>query len=206
MKKKLFALLAAVCVTLTACTFFACADAADNKDGEYVTDNDKPEGDDSNDNNNENKPEGDDSNDNNNENKPEGDATIENGHKIVYAFTTDGDTMEITQKSSMYDYMCALKEDGALTFEGTMSEYGFYITSVMGVTSVTVSSTPTSYTGWDWAVYTTITELDGVSYSGEEYTTIDGVKLYKASYGASGVPCVEGESYALVYELSSMSW
>lgn len=166
MKKKLFALLAAVCVTLTACTFFACADAPDDKDG----------------------------------------ATIENGHKIVYAFTADGDTMEITEKSSMYDYMCALKEDGVLSFEGTTSEYGFYITSVMGVTSVTVSSTPTSYTGWDWAVYTTVTMLDGVNYSGDEYTTIDGVKLYKASYGVSGVPCIEGESYALVYELSSMSW
>lgn len=133
-----------------------------------------------------------------------GDA-IENGHTIVYAFTASEDVMTITETSSMYDYMNALKEVD-LVFDGYNDEYGFYVTSVFGVSGKTISSTANSYTGWDWMVYTTVTTVDGVIYSGEESTVIDGVTLYKASYGVSGLPCIAGESYALVYELSSMTW
>ena len=188
MKKKIFAIIVAICVCLSLCAFIGCTntDKGDNG-GNAMGGNQNNSG-------------------NENTNDEDKDATIENGHKIVYAFTADGEVMSITEKSSMYDYMCTLKEDGFLTFEGSESEYGYYITSVMGVTSKTISSTANSYSGWDWAVYTTITELDGVIYSGDETTVVDGATFYKASYGVSGIPCIDGESYALVYEFSSMTW
>ena len=182
MIKKILAIIAAACVTLSVCAFAACATSDNGGKDQSGNQQNSTEGE----------------NDQN--------AEIENGHKIVYAFTADKDVLEISDDTSMYDYMCALKDDGFLSFEGSDGDYGFYVTSVMGVTSKVVSSTANSYSGWDWAVYTTVTELDGVIYSGDESTTIDGITLYKASYGVSGVPCIEGESYALVYELSTMTW
>ena len=182
MIKKILAIIAAACVTLSVCAFAACATSDNGGKDQSGNQQSSTEG-------------------GNNQN-----AEIENGHKIVYAFTADKDVLEISYDTSMYDYMCALKDDGFLSFEGSDGDYGFYVTSVMGVTSKVVSSTANSYSGWDWAVYTTVTELDGVIYSGDESTTIDGITLYKASYGVSGVPCIEGESYALVYELSTMTW
>lgn len=133
------------------------------------------------------------------------DGKIENGLTIVYVFTVDEQRMP-ADGGSMLDYMNALKTAGDLTFEGSDGDYGFYIISVLGVSGKTVTSTANSYSGWDWYVYTTITTIDGVIYSGEESMTIGGVTFYKASYGVSGIPCIAGESYALVYELTSMSW
>ncbi len=132
---------------------------------------------------------------------------IEQGYSISYAFTASAEVLEISDTSSMKDYMDALKEDGALAFEGSDDDYGYYITSVLGVSSKTVSSTANSYSGYDWAVYTTLTSLDGTIYSTDESTfNYNGVTLYKSSYGVSGLPCVEGHTYALVYEFTSMSW
>lgn len=126
---------------------------------------------------------------------------IKQGYSICYAFTASSD------KASMKDYLDALKEDGAITFEGSESQYGFFITSVLGVSSKTVSSTANSYSGYDWTVYTTLKEKDGVVYAYADSTFVyDGITLYKGAYGVSGIPCVEGETYALVYELSSSSW
>lgn len=139
-------------------------------------------------------------------NQTEQTTEIANGHTAVFAFTADNDVMTITETSTMYDYLCALRDGGWLTFEGSDGDYGFYITSVMGISGKTVSSTPNFYSGWDWAVYTTVTEIDGVIYSGEDTYATAGVTLYKASYGVSGLPCIEGESYALVYEYSEMSF
>lgn len=133
------------------------------------------------------------------------DGKIENGHTIVYAFTV-GERNDVADGGSMLDYMNALKADGDLTFEGSEGDYGYYITSVLGVSGKAVASTASSYSGWDWYIYTTLTTIDGVIYSGEESLIIGGVTFYKASYGVSGIPCVAGESYALVYELTSMSW
>lgn len=135
-----------------------------------------------------------------NDNRGSTDGEIANGHTIVYAFTahTDG--------GSMLDYMNALKATGDLSFGGNDGEYGFYITSVLGVGSKVVSSTASSYSGWDWTVYTTVTTVDGVTYSGTQSFAYNGITFYKASYGVSAIPCVSGESYALVYEFSSMTW
>ena len=135
-----------------------------------------------------------------NDDRGEPSGKIENGHVAVYAFTAD------KSEGSMLDCMNSLKAAGDLTFEGSDGEYGFYITSVLGIGSKTVSSTANSYSGWDWAVYTTVTTIEGVTYSGTESFDYCGIKFYKASYGVSGIPCVSGESYALVYEFSSMTW
>ena len=130
---------------------------------------------------------------------------IENGHSIVYAFTVEEEVITVDD-GSMPDYMNALKAAGDLTFEGSDGDYGFFITSVLGVGSKPVSSTANTYSGWDWAVYTTVTTIDGVTYSGTESFVYNGITFYKASYGVSGIPCITGESYALVYEFSSVSW
>ena len=132
---------------------------------------------------------------------------IEQGYSICYAFTASNDIITITDSTSMKDYMDALKKAGRLSFEGSDGDYGYYITSVLGVSSVTVSSTANSYSGYDWTVYTTSTTIDGTIYSSDSETfTYNGITLYKAAYGVSGIPCVSGQTYALVYELSSMSW
>lgn len=130
-------------------------------------------------------------------------AEIEQGYSITYAFTVP----EGCTQKTMKDYMDVLKEQGALSFEGQDGDYGFYITSVLGIASKTVSSTLNSYSGYDWAVYTTLTEADGVPYASADDTFVyGGVTLYKASYGVSGLPCAEGHTYALVYEYSTMTW
>lgn len=134
-------------------------------------------------------------------------AEIDQGYSISYAFTPSSEVLTLSDSTSVKDYMDALKEDGVLTFEGSQSEYGFFISSVLGVENRTVSSTANSYSGYGWTVYTTLREKDGVPYVYEDSTFVyDAIILYKASYGVSGIPCVEGETYALVYELSSSSW
>jgi hypothetical protein len=133
--------------------------------------------------------------------------TVENGHKIYYAFTADKDVMTINENSSVYDYMLALKDKNFLTFEYTGSGKDLFITSILGIGSVSISSTSNSYTGWDWMIYTTITSIDGTTYSDDSSScTIEGITYYMSSYGASGLPCVEGESYVWVYQLSTMTW
>ena len=51
------------------------------------------------------------------------------------------------------------------------------------------------------------TEEDGVVYADPEYGTFEhgGKTLASASYGASQLPCVEGYTYALVYQAWSYS-
>lgn len=95
---------------------------------------------------------------------------------------------------SLEDAMNALAESGELSFDGSESEYGFFITSVNGV-----SADPASQY---WAVYTTLGDYEGVSYSNAEYGTFDhdGATLNSASYGISGLPAAEGELYALTLE------
>lgn len=128
------------------------------------------------------------------------DGKLENGHSIVYAFTAEEG--KVASGGSMLDYMNALKISGDLIFE----ESNGFVISVFGVTGKTVSSAANAYSGWDWTVYTTVTTEDGVTYSGTENFDYCGLKFYKASYGVAGIPCIAGESYALVYEFSSMIW
>lgn len=125
---------------------------------------------------------------------------IEHGYSVCYAFTADTSVLALTETTTVKDYMDALKAAGRLDFEGNDGGYGYYITSVFGIKSRTVSSSPTHYAGYDWAVYTTLTQLDGVIYSSDEAFIYGGITLYKTVYGVSGIPCAEGRTYALVYE------
>lgn len=105
--------------------------------------------------------------------------------------------METEDGKSMYDALVALQADGRLTFDGSESTYGFYITSVNGI-----AATNENY----WVVYTTLGTYEGVSYSDATWGTIEHsdalgntYTLASASYGVSGLPLVEGELYALAW-------
>ena len=102
---------------------------------------------------------------------------------VIQANTTNG---------SMQDAMAKFKEEGKLTYEGSESEYGFYLTSVNGYT-------PDASKNEFWAVYTTLGEYGGVSYSSAEYGTYDykDTSCASASYGITGLPMVEGYLYIL---------
>ena len=106
------------------------------------------------------------------------------------------DKLAVIQASStggsLEEAMSALKEAGALTYEGSEGDYGFYLTSVNGYT-------PDAENNEYWAIYTTLGEYGGVEYSNSEYGTYeyDGKTCAGASYGISGIPLVEGEIYVL---------
>ena len=93
---------------------------------------------------------------------------------------------------SMQDAMSKFKEEGKLNYEGSEGDYGFYITSVNGYT-------PDASKNEFWAVYTTLGEYGGVTYSSAEYGTYDykGTACASASYGISGLPMVKGHLYIL---------
>ena len=114
-----------------------------------------------------------------------------------YVMTVDADVTELDEQTTLYDYMCALREAGELTFEAELGEYGYFIVSVEGVENTAESAT----SGYAWTIYTDLSELDGVIYSDASYDTweYDGRQLASANYGISGLPAVEGYTYALVY-------
>lgn len=132
---------------------------------------------------------------------------IEQGYSICYAFTATSDELAIDENTTVKDYLDKLQEEGKIAFTGSDSEYGFFIDSVLGISGVTVESTSNFYSGYSWAVYTTLTTVDDVIYSADDTVfEYNGITLYYSSYGVSGLPCVEGETYALVYEFSSFSF
>lgn len=137
---------------------------------------------------------------------------IEQGYSVCYAFTADKEVLPLENTTSVKDYIDKLKADGKFAFEGAAGDYGYYITSVLDVGSVTVDSQYNAdgtgwYTGYDWVLYTTLTSIDGTVYSADDAAFVyNGITLYKASYGVSYLPCVEGQTYAFVYELSTMHW
>ncbi len=125
----------------------------------------------------------------------EEETSSQSDEKYSVVFTAD-DAVVIkasTTEGSLEDALNALKDSNALDFTGSQSEYGLYIESVNGRTA---DAAKNEY----WAVYTTLTEIDGVSYSSAEYGTYDydGTECASASFGASGLPMVEGELYAVV--------
>ena len=126
--------------------------------------------------------------DGNDTEQPSGSAILESSDKLVVIKAS-------AAGGSLEEAMAALKTAGKLTYDGSESEYGFYLTSVNGYT-------PDDSANEYWAVYTTLGDYEGVSYSNSEYGTYeyDGKTLSSASYGVSGLPMVEGEIYVLVVE------
>lgn len=95
---------------------------------------------------------------------------------------------------SLADALKSLKAAGQLDYE---SDSNGYITSVNGHAA---NATAHEY----WAIYTTLTERDGATYSYAEYgNEYDGKMLYSASVGASGLPLYKGELYMFVLETYS---
>lgn len=93
---------------------------------------------------------------------------------------------------SLEDALKSLKKAGELEYEGSTGDFGFYLTSVNGYI-------PDASKNEFWAVYSTLGEYEGVSYSSVEYGTYDykGTVCASASYGISGMPLVEGEIYII---------
>jgi hypothetical protein len=118
--------------------------------------------------------------------------TIDDSTAVIVV--ADSSVMEISEKTTFKDYLDALKTKGDIDFEGYESSYGFYITSINGTAE---STTDKTY----WAVFVDFTQLDNDStiYATDYQTvTYKDKTLYSASYGVSGLPCVEGHTYAFV--------
>ena len=116
--------------------------------------------------------------------------------------TESSDLLENTEKlvvikasktgGSVEDALKAYKEAGELEYEGDTGDYGFYLISVNGYV-------PDAQKNEFWALYTTLGEYEGVTYSDTEFGEYEynGTVCASASYGISGMPLVEGELYIL---------
>ena len=122
-------------------------------------------------------------------------------------FTVDAKGIKAT--TSVKDYMDALKNKGWLSYDGSNRSYGYYITSIMGQSEKILSSSDNASEGYSWALYLDFTKLDGddAIYATDFSTkVVEGVTYYGASYGVSGVPCVNGHTYILSYDYYNYSW
>lgn len=114
--------------------------------------------------------------------------------EVVFVGTTE--VLKEHDEYSLFDYMTALRMKNQLTFDGSNGQYGYFITSVNGK-----EATDNGY----WAVYVSFKTLDGddAIYAGGEYSTeytFEETTLYSANYGVSGIPYVNGATYALVLQ------
>lgn len=116
--------------------------------------------------------------------------------EVVFVGTTE--VLKEHDEYSVYDYLRALSLKNQLTFDGYTDDYGYYVTTVNGVTADTAAH-------YYWAFYISFQTLEGddAIYAGGDYMTeydYEGATLYSANYGVSGVPYVSGATYALVLE------
>ena len=131
------------------------------------------------------------------------DDTPENGIGVkMIALEGQVVAIEATQTNgTLYDALVYFKDvfddleylgADAFTFEGSESEYGFYITSVNGYV-------PNADANEFWGVYTDLGEYEGVAYSSAEFGTYEynGKTYASASLGVSGMPLIEGYVYIL---------
>ena len=109
------------------------------------------------------------------------------------------DVLKLDGDTSLKDYLDALKSKGELDFDGSNGDYGYFLSSLDGKDNEVISTAP--YEGYSWMIYIDFLTLDGVPYA-SDYAVCEynGQTLYSASYGVSGIPCVEGHTYAFVYE------
>ena len=122
-------------------------------------------------------------------------------------FTADSSIMEIDENTTLEDYLVALKDAGELTYDGNKGDFGLFITSMNGIENEVISSTANSSEGYSWTVYIDFIDIEGVLYAGDsEIITYNDTTLYKANYGVSLIPCLEGHTYAFVYEYYSFTW
>ena len=109
-------------------------------------------------------------------------------------FTADNEFLTLNDNTSVKDYMDALANSGELVFSGSEGDYGFYIESVYNTKAEG---------NFYWAGDTDLVTIEGddAIYSNAEYGTFayGNKTLNSASFGVSGLPCVNGCTYALVY-------
>lgn len=98
----------------------------------------------------------------------------------------------IATGGSLEDALKELKSDGKIDYESSTSEYGAFLNSINGYV-------PDASKNEFCAIYTTLGEYEGVSYSNVEFGVYeyDGKTCASASYGISGIPLVDGEIYVI---------
>lgn len=124
-------------------------------------------------------------------------ACNKDGSGVAELMETDGNTVVIkaikTDASvSLADVLSSLKEQGKLDYEGRQGDYGLEILSINGYT-------PDSDKKEFWAIYTTLGEYEGVSYSDGTWGTFvyKDETLNSAAFGVSQMPIIAGELYIL---------
>lgn len=124
-------------------------------------------------------------------------ACNKDGSGVAELVETDGNTVVIkaikTDASvSLADVLSSLKEQGKLDYEGRQGDYGLEILSINGYT-------PDSDKNEFWAIYTTLGEYEGVSYSDGTWETFvyKDETLNSAAFGVSQMPIIAGELYIL---------
>lgn len=110
---------------------------------------------------------------------------IESSEKLVVIEATE-------TGGSLEDALKSFSQAGNIELEGSTNEFGFYITSINGYE-------PDASKNEFWAIYSSLGEYEGVSYSNSEYGTYEynGTTYAIASYGVSGMPLIKGEIYIL---------
>lgn len=93
---------------------------------------------------------------------------------------------------SVYDALCALRDDGQISFDGSGGAGDFYLTSLNG------KAADESHF---WAVYTSVGTVDGVAYSDAGWGTydFDGTTLASAAWGVSLLPLFDDACFAIVW-------
>ena len=114
-----------------------------------------------------------------------------NGEAENVVFTADGAKYQITETTTLNDYMNALELDGKLSFTTSSSIYGMFITSVNGVKNG-IGGNPC------WMVYTDDPDFSDTTDWGTEIT-IDGKTYKSTTLGISGVIVKSGMTYVLSY-------
>ena len=107
--------------------------------------------------------------------------------------TVDTSVMADIAGKSLADYMVALKEKNKLSYEGTVGEYGLYVTSING----RAADAKTEY----WSLFTDDAEFSNEAYG--TYKATDGTTYAMASVGASSLMLKEGKKYVWVIQLLS---
>lgn len=129
-------------------------------------------------------------------------ACNKNASGVAELVETDGNTVVLravkTDTSlSLADALQSLKDEGKLDFTVQNGDYGLEILSVNGYA-------PDSDKNEFWAIYTTLGEYEGASYSNTEWVFEYGGKtLGTSNFGVSGLPMVEGELYVITISINN---
>ncbi len=109
---------------------------------------------------------------------------------------------ETDGKANAFDALKSLRNQDALSFDYTSSQYGAYITSINGKAEAVTESTMNSSKGYSWMLYTS--DMDNAYTT--ETITVGETTCGKAAQGASSLTVKAGALYVWVYESYEYSW